>query len=128
MDRRKFFRAAGALFGAMPFATRVAKASSGKQLLVLDAPVAGFSYYEGNDCLQQIAVGDPLVLRREPQNAHDHRAIEIFWSERKLGYIPRVNNRALSQLMDEGESLVGVVGGFGDTPWRPLYIRVMVVV
>lgn len=69
---------------ALPIAGHAAKSqtSSPRLLLVLDARTAGFVYYAGGECLSNIKAGDALMLHRESNNAHDHRAIEIFWSEK----------------------------------------------
>ncbi|MCA1743091.1 MAG: HIRAN domain-containing protein, partial [Desulfovibrionales bacterium] len=37
--------------------------------------------------------GQTLKLKREPQNPHDSKAIEVFTSSgQKLGYVPRSHN------------------------------------
>ena len=70
--------------------------------------------------------GDIVSLIREPDNPHDEYAIRIetldqdllgyfpsgdlpFEDCRKLGYLPRVNNKIIARLMDAGKRLYGVV-------------------
>ncbi|MCO6440889.1 MAG: HIRAN domain-containing protein [Nitrococcus mobilis] len=42
---------------------------------------------------------------REPANPHDPKAVRIDWHNQKLGYVPRDENTAISQMLDRGERL-----------------------
>ncbi len=131
VKRRKFFQLLSSLAGALPIAGLAASKNIkpiSRSLLVLDSRIAGFAYYEGSQWITQIKPADPLTFRREPTNTHDHRAIEIFWNERKLGYVPRSHNRALYKLMDAGEMVVGEVKRVDEKSWEPLYFLASVVV
>src|SRR3546814_1545737 len=45
-----------------------------------------------------------VVLRREPDNPHDRRAIEVLDARgAKLGYVARIDNSAVARMMDAGE-------------------------
>ncbi len=56
----------------------------------VDFPIAGWQYYEGESNLQNLRIGETLVLRPEPANRYDPNAIEIITeSGVKLGYVPR---------------------------------------
>lgn len=69
--------------------------------------IAGLAYYQAEKVRGQLCVGAPLLLRREPGNLYDRRAIEVLTDEGiKLGYIPQLRNKRLSRLMDEGETLM----------------------
>jgi len=129
MERRRLLGLFGSWAAALPIAV-VAKSARvhGRELLILDCRIAGFAYYSGSECLASIAEGDALTLRREPNNAHDHRAVEIFWNDKKLGYVPRSHNRPLYKLMDTGERVVGEVKRIDTDNWEPLYFTVSVVV
>ncbi|MDO3383299.1 HIRAN domain-containing protein [Gilvimarinus algae] len=95
-------------------------------LEVLDAEVAGFGYYQTDEFLTHISSGDALTLKREPDNKHDQRAIEVYWGEHKIGYVPRVNNRALSRLMDNGEAVSAEVTRTLAGNWKPVKFVVRV--
>jgi hypothetical protein len=127
MKRRKLFQMIGALAAVLPL-TAGARARSGRRLCVLDASIAGFAHYDGEQCLPYMAAGDPLTLQRQPDNAHDHRAIEIFWNGHKIGYVPRAHNRALCRLMDAGEVVVGEVKRVDTWHWERIYFAANVVV
>ncbi|GAB1407134.1 hypothetical protein MASR1M8_10530 [Thermomonas brevis] len=68
--------------------------------VLVEDEVAGIGYANALDCLDEIVVGDPLELVREPANPHDPNAIRIEWSGRKLGYVPRRSNAGLARLLD----------------------------
>ena len=75
------------------------------RLLVQSSPLAGFRYHRAPEVWQEMRVGDALTLEREPDNAHDGRAISVLWRGHKLGYVPRAQNAALAWAMDRGENL-----------------------
>jgi len=75
------------------------------RLLVQSTPLAGFNYHQAPEVWQRMRVGDTLQLAREPDNAHDPKAICVSWQGYKLGYVPRTQNDALSWAMDRGERL-----------------------
>lgn len=59
------------------------------------------------------------ALVREADNRHDDRAARVEWQGHKLGYIPRLDNAAVSQLLDCGERLEAVIAGLAESgnPW-----------
>ncbi len=50
-----------------------------------------------------------LDLTAEPDNPHDYYAVRIEWRGRKLGYVPRSDNRQLNRLLRQGAKLRGEV-------------------
>lgn len=71
--------------------------------------VAGTYYYEFENCQQHIGQNDAAVVQLEPSNPHDHRAIEVFWKGRKMGYIPRADNKTLYNMMKDGAQLSATI-------------------
>lgn len=70
---------------------------------LFEGAVAGYQYYNGAAVISQLRIGDPLVLRREPDNPHDELAIEVLTtSGHKLGYVPRPENALIADLLDQG--------------------------
>jgi hypothetical protein len=63
---------------------------------------------------------------READNKYDDRAVRVEWQGRKLGYIPRLDNAAVSQLLDRGESLEAVIAGLAESgnPWERIGMEV----
>ncbi len=124
-NRRRFMQS---LFGAgvtLPAAVQV-KASQEKNLLLQNSPIAGFQYYDGEDIWPRLKVGDALTLKREPANRYDKRAVEVFWQRRKLGYVPRLDNCAVAQILDRGLILHARISGLRDdlNPWSRVRIEI----
>ena len=75
------------------------------RLLVQSSPLAGFRYHAAGEVWDELRVGDPLSMAREPDNPHDANAVSVSWRGRKLGYVPRRDNAALAWGLDRGEPL-----------------------
>jgi hypothetical protein len=99
------------------------------KLLVQSSPLAGFQYHAGAAVWNELKVGDPLTLIREPGNAHDARAVRVEWRGVQLGYLPRVENEAVAAAMDRGERVEGRIAALVEhrNPWRRVRIEVFVV-
>ena len=112
-----------ALIGLAAAPTKMMAAPSAdlpSEVELLICPVAGLAYYDYVRVAASVAAGDGLVLRREPANPHDSRAIEVLTEHgTKLGYVPRVDNAALASLLDAGYALRAeiVVPDFGSRRW-----------
>jgi HIRAN domain-containing protein len=72
------------------------------RIVVQDAPLAGFVYYDGRAVWDQMRKGDPLTIVREAANPHDENAIRIEWRGQVLGYVPRRDNADLARQLDRG--------------------------
>lgn len=99
------------------------------RVLVQSSPLAGFQFYAGRALWDEMKVGDRLVLVREPENPHDARAVRVEWRGRKLGYLPRAENRAVAEEMDRGgrvEARIARLMRHRD-PWQRILIDVYVV-
>ncbi|MBR3807858.1 MAG: HipA N-terminal domain-containing protein [Lachnospiraceae bacterium] len=60
---------------------------------------------EGKNCtlLPRVKIDDELVLKREPKNLYDSRAICVLTKDEvMLGYVPRYYNSAILERMDKG--------------------------
>ncbi len=101
------------------------ESGNNKQLLrntaVLDeGQIAGLSYYDSGLIQDKIKNEDPLIMKREPENKYDSKAIALYWQENrssgtdqngipvsaekilyKIGYIPAAKNRMISQILDK---------------------------
>jgi hypothetical protein len=133
MERRRFLKAAACLpllllspAGASEAPQAKAKPAGRRALVLLEAPVAGYRYYDGErvwDCLRP---GDPLELKREPMNPFDARAIALYWKSFKLGYIPRADNTVLANFLDAGFRLDAGIAAKkpGVQPRERLVVRV----
>ena len=98
------------------------------RMLVQSSPLAGSQYYAVAESWREMRVGDRLDLIREPDNRHDARSIRVEWRGRKLGYVPRAENRAVAAALDQGERLVARISRLTEhpDPWRQVEFEVFV--
>lgn len=108
-DRRFFLKTLGMLAGAGVLVDEAGQASARTEMLLNVFSVAGFQYHEGREVLADIRKGQLLDMRPEPENVHDAFAVALFWRGRKLGYIPRSDNRHISRLLQQGGELAARV-------------------
>lgn len=96
--------------------------ASQASLLIQSSPLAGSQFHALPEVIDQIRVGDPLTLKREPANPHDANAIQVLWRDNLLGFVPRRENKAVARAMDRGERLDARVVALrpDETPWRRL--------
>lgn len=99
------------------------------RMLVQSSPLAGAQYYDADAAWHEMKVGDALTLVREPDNVHDAAAVRVEWRGRKLGYLPRAENRAVATEMDQGGCVEGRIAALlaHRNPWRRLRIEVFAV-
>jgi hypothetical protein len=102
-------RAAGAWAMAVLAFDIAAADGASARIVVQNAPLAGFVYYDGKEVWERMKRGDALALVREPSNPHDPNAVRIEWQGRMLGYVPRKDNADLARQMDHGARVVARV-------------------
>ena len=118
-----------ALFVTAVLASALLNAQNSEiRMLVQSSPLAGFQYYQGEQLWEEIKVGDPLTLAREPENAHDSYAVRVEWRGHKLGYVPRRDNQAVAQHMDRGGNVEARVSKLRQhrNPWQRIEFEVFV--
>lgn len=108
INRRDFLKVLGAAtLSPLVHASPEARARA-RKIYLRRVHIAGFPYYDGveDEVFDNLAVGDELELRRQPDNPHDKRAIEVYTADgHKLGYIPQVNNRIPANLADQNVAI-----------------------
>ena len=99
------------------------------RILVQSSPLAGFKYHAGESLWHEMREGDRLSLVREADNEHDAKAIRVEWRGRKLGYLPRAENRAVAAAMDNGDKVDARIAKLRQhkNPWQRMLIEVFVV-
>lgn len=116
MNRRRFFISLAALATAPLAAARPTAPAATRRILLQESPLAGFQYHEGERLWPRLRPGQPLTLSREPDNPHDPRAVRVDFQGHKLGYLPRTENSAVSQLLDRGERIGARIARLRETP------------
>jgi hypothetical protein len=108
---------------ALPLHAQVAA-----HILLQDSPLAGFQYHSGKALWPQMRVGDALTLVREPDNAHDARAVRVEWQGRKIGYVPRRENTDVARLMDGGQRLAARITRLAEVrdPWSRVRFEILI--
>jgi hypothetical protein len=96
------------------------------RILVQSSPLAGSQYYAVAAAWRAMKVGDALTLVREPGNRHDANAVRVEWRGRKLGYVPRAENRAVAAALDRGEKLAARISRLKASadPWQRVEFEV----
>lgn len=123
-----------ALLIALPPLARAAETTSPStdqqgghaRLLIQSSPLAGSQFHALPAVVDQIRVGDPLTLQREPGNPHDSYAIQVLWHDHMLGYVPRRENRAIARALDQQMPLDARVVALrpDETPWKRLRFEI----
>ena len=75
------------------------------------AGVAGAQFREEALAAAELTPGDPLELRREPDNPHDPHAIAVDGGGQHLGFVPRELAEEIAPALDAG------------TPWSAVVLR-----
>ena len=64
--------------------------------------IAGFTYNDGIDVFENLKIGTPVTLVAEPENGFDPNAVAIYFNEFKLGFVPKSENKEVSQFLNLG--------------------------
>ena len=98
-----------------------------REVLIQESPVAGFQFYEGDFIWPSLKVGKELTLVREADNVHDSNAVAVYFKTEQLGYVPRVANTAVAQMLDRGEKLEASISKLTMTenPWDRVWFEVV---
>jgi hypothetical protein len=126
VNRRRFLQllTAGTASTAAPGAA--AAPARRHRILLQQSPLAGFQYHAGESLWPLLSVGAPLTLAREPDNRHDSSAVAVHFLGRRIGYLPRVENTAVSQLIDRGQTLHVQIAELSQdrNPWKRIQVAV----
>lgn len=116
---------AGLLFGLCV----AGHARSETRLILQTSPVAGFQHYAGNALFPFMQVGEVLTLVRDPDNAHDARAIRVYWHGVQIGHVPRRENPDLTRFMDRGQRVEGRILNLqaSRNPWQRVLMEIVLV-
>ena len=129
MNRRDFITNLLGLPLLIPFKDTFYRSDIGnnrKAILIQTSSIAGFQFYDGDHIWDQLSTGDILQLIQEPDNPYDENAVEIYWRNSKLGYLPCVENTAIAQMMNQEQEITAKISSKreGFNPWERLAIEV----
>ena len=86
--------------------------------------IAGYQFYDGDKIINKLIVGDELEINAEPKNKHDRNAVRISYNGFKIGYAPRIDNKLLSELLQNDIKMHCVV--FDSAPDEDTWNRITV--
>ncbi len=88
--------------------------------------IAGFQYHDGPTLLHRLSPSQTLALVAEPDNPFDPFAVRIDYQGRKLGYVPRSDNRHISRLLRQDVHVLCRVREVDEDgwPWRAVVVEV----
>jgi len=77
---------------------------------VLKTYIAGTHYSDAKKIVDSIKERNYLIFQREAKNPYDHMAAVIMdLDKNKLGYVPKAKNEVISNLMDAGKTIFGII-------------------
>ncbi len=92
-----------------------------QEVELLSCHIAGTTFLDLDYIEPKLIKSQLLILKREPKNKNDDKAILILTEEgEKLGYVPKEKNEVLSNLMDAGKLLFGRLN---DKSWIDTWLR-----
>lgn len=76
-------------------------------------------HYQYKKIQNKIREGDSLVLKRDIENIHDAFAVEVYFKDYKLGYLPAYENIVIANMLDANVHLTAKVSFF--SPKAPIW-------
>jgi hypothetical protein len=75
--------------------------------------IVGMKHQNAEQFVRGLRHGEPLALIREPDNPHDHYAVEVRAQGRKIGYVKGSEARGLATFIDmKGTPPIGDQSGY----------------
>jgi hypothetical protein len=71
----------------------------------VDFHIAGFTYNDGLDVIEDLKLATVVELRSESDNPYDPNAVAIYFYEKRIGYVPQVENSIISKLLYFGHDI-----------------------
>lgn len=80
-----------------------------REIHLFDTYIAGTTHLKDPSVLDEIKVGDRLLLQREDNRFDDNAILVLNEAKKKLGYVPEKDNIVFARLMDAGKLLCGKI-------------------
>ncbi|KAA3597113.1 MAG: hypothetical protein DWQ06_13860 [Calditrichaeota bacterium] len=71
--------------------------------------IAGFSYYQGAFVFGDLKIGSEIELVLDEKNIYDDHAVELRFQDKKIGYIPKGENREIALILKAGYKIFEAV-------------------
>ena len=102
MLRRNFFGKLANIFSTTAIAAAI---PIKEKKLIYSEYIKGFQFNEGKPFLSELKKGDTLLMQREPENDYDENAVALYWNNKKIGYLPVMENVSISTMLDQNIAL-----------------------
>ena len=97
MNRLDFLKTLGLASSGLILPTNLL----GKSLVkIYDNYIRGIQIYQYNTVKDLLREGDSLVLKHEKGNIYDAFAVEVYFQDHKLGYLPAYENIVIANMLD----------------------------
>jgi hypothetical protein len=122
MNRRDFLKTFACAAASIPVTGEILEQ---KTPFLLEFTVAGYQYYDGTKFEAFIREGEQIHLIREPDNRFDDNAVAVYFKHIKLGYVPRINNTVIVNLIDSGCKITGIISDIYkyNPTWERIWIK-----
>lgn len=90
------------------------------QVKIYDNYVRGLQHYHFQNVEKKIKKGDILSLKREKTNVHDAFAVEVYYKNNKIGYLPAFENIVIANMLDAQVKVSAFVSHYKkeDNPYK----------
>ena len=78
--------------------------------------IVGMNYIKTEAVVAALQPGHAVMLVREPTNEHDPNAVAVWVDGRRVGYVPKKQNVALAQFIDQAGADTIVNGALLEAP------------
>ncbi|MEI6488007.1 MAG: HIRAN domain-containing protein [Bacteroidota bacterium] len=96
-----------------------------REMLALTCLVAGTSFQSLKEIEPEMVDKTVFELKREQKNEFDKKAVAIYFSKNKIGYLPKDKNEVIANLMDAGKKFSGkLISKSWEGNWLKLDIEV----
>ncbi len=128
MDRKSFLQRVLSVFSGIVLSQNILSAENTKRqdILLLQTNIAGYQYYNGKKVEKYFNKGDLLKLKLQEDNPYDSNAVEIYFQDVKIGYLPRYDNEVIANLLREEKQIYAKIDEF--MPHNPDWNKVSVAV
>ncbi|MCF6240678.1 MAG: HIRAN domain-containing protein [Bacteroidales bacterium] len=126
MNRKSFIQSLLSLFSGFAFLSKIYAADNKSTIYLLTTYVAGYQYYDGETIEKQFKKSAQLKLCLEESNAYDKNAVELYYNDVKIGYIPRMDNEIIANLLRKNKEIYAEIKEFypHNPEWNRLEINV----
>lgn len=92
-----------------------------EDILVLECFCAGTSFRELEDTEPEMQPENSvLLLKREASNEFDPNAVQVYFQDVHIGYLPKAKNEVIARLMDAGKQFYAKISS---KKWEGNYLK-----